>query len=418
MGSHDGPLRLEYGLTVVRQPCLPGAASCSATYAGPAGWGFDPAGEEGTARLVNQLLVSGAGPYDRISLARRLDRAGATLTPECAPESGEVTIWGPAEDWESLLGLLADVVLRPRFASEDLARARRQLSERQLREIAQPASRADRELFRATYPEGHPYRTNGLGDRRSIARLRSEHLRRFHRTHYTSGDAVLVVTTPARLTAVEAAARRYFSDFAETRPPVLRFPPVRRRTSRTVTVELPGRSEVDVRLGGDSISRSDPTYPAAYLANEVLGGRAQLSRLFQRLRERGGLVYHAASQLEAMRFGGHWTVGAGTAPANAAKVARMLSAEVERMETREVSPSELREIRESAVGEIPLALESTADAHELAVEVAYHRLPGDYLTHWPAMLREVRPREVRESAERAMDGRAAVTILAGPVPRR
>ena len=419
MSSIDDPLRLEYGrelhgLTVVRQAPPAGAVSFSATYVGPAGWGFDRPGEEATARIVNQLLTSGAGRYDRVALARRLDRAGATLTPECAPESGEVTIWGPGEDWRSLLALLADVVLRPRFASEDLERVRRQVAERQLREMAQPASRADLELFRATYPEGHPYRTNGLGDSRSLARIRRETLRRFHETHYTSGDAVLVVTAPARLSAVEAEVRRHFSEFPESRGPTLRFPAVRPRGPRTLTIPLPGRSEVDIRMGGDSIPRSDPDYPAAFLANEVLGGRGQLSRLFQRIRERGGLVYHAASQLEAMRFGGHWTVGAGTGPNHADKVLRMLSKELDRLETRDVSASELREIRESAIGEIPLALESTADAHELAVEVAYHRLPGDYLIRWPKTLREVRPKAVRAAAERALDRLQAVSILAGP----
>jgi predicted Zn-dependent peptidase len=72
-------------------------------------------------------------------------------------------------------------------------------------------------------------------------------------------------------------------------------------------------------------------------------------------------------------------------------------------------------VRESAIGEMPLALESTADAHELAVEVAYQRLPGDYLSRWPGVLRAVRPAEVRAAAERAMDRRHAVTVLAGPV---
>ncbi|HYA54585.1 MAG TPA: pitrilysin family protein [Thermoplasmata archaeon] len=403
---------------MVRQPPPASAASFSATYAGPAGWGFDPAGEEGTARAVSQLLASGAGRYDRIALARRLDAAGATLTPECAPESAEVTIWGPAEDWETLLALLADVVLRPRFAPDDIDRVRRQLSERQLRELAQPASRADRELFRATYPEGHPYRSNGLGDTRSITRIRPERVRRFHERHYTSGDAVLIVTAPADLASVERAARRYFSDFVESRGPSLRFPRMPSPAPRTVSVNLTGRSEVDIRIGGDAIPRSDPGYPAAFLANEVLGGRAQLSRLFQRIRERGGLAYHASSELEAMRFGGHWTVGAGTAPGNSARVVDLLTREIHRMQHRTVSARELREVRESAIGEIPLALESTADAHELAVEVAYHRLPEDYLTEWPDTLRAIRPAEVREAAARAMDLRHAVTVVAGPLPAR
>jgi zinc protease len=414
------PLRLEYGeevdgLTVVRQPSPAGAASFSATYVGPAGWGFDPPGEAGTARVVNQLLTSGAGPYDRVALARRLDRAGATLSTECAPESGEVTLWGPAADWEELLGLLADVVLRPRLAPDDLVRVRRQLLERQMRELSQPASRADRELYRATYPEAHPYRTSGLGDPRSIARFTPRKLQAFHRSHYTSGGAVLVVTVPARLAAVERAARASFSGFAVDHGPSLRFPPVRPRAARTLTVELKGRAQVEIRIGGDSLARSDPGYPAAFLANEILGGRAQLSRLFQRVRERGGLVYHASSELEAMRFGGYWAVGAGTGPEHWEKVTVMLSKELERMERQEVLASELREVRESAIGELPLALESTADAHELAVEVAYHRLPGDYLSRWPDLLRAVRPKEVREAAERAMDRRRAVTVLAGPI---
>jgi len=420
MSERRDPLRLEYGkeiqgLTIVRQPTPVGAASFSATYVGPAGWGFDPVGDEGTARVVNQLLASGAGRYDRVALARRLDAAGATLSTECAPESAEVTIWGPARDWQKLLGILADVVLRPRFAPDDLVRVRRQLSERQLRELTQPGSRADRELFRAAYPEGHPYRSSGLGDARSVARLDRRRLRQFHRRHYTSADALLVVTVPSRLAAVETAASALFSDFAEEHPPVLRRPPVRGRPPRTVEVDLPGRSQVEIRLGGDSIARSDPEYPAAFLANEVLGGRAQLSRLFQRVREKGGLVYHASSELESMRFGGHWMVGAGTGAERWKKVVPLLAKELERLEVQEMTTRELDEIRESAIGELPLALESTADAHELAVEVAYQRLPGDYLSKWPGLLRSVRPSDLRAAADRAMDRRHAVTVLAGPL---
>ena len=420
MSDANDPLTVEYGrevrgLTVVRQSTPASAASFSATYVGPAGWGFDPEGEGGTARVVSQVLTSGAGSYDRVALARRLDRAGATLSTECAPESAEVTIWGPAADWRQLLGLLADVVLRPRFAADDLSRIRRQLAERQLRELAQPGSRADRELFRAAYPEGHPYQSTGLGDARSVLRLTRERLRRFHREHYTSGDALLVVSVPARLPAVEAEVRSHFSEFAEERAPELRLPRVPTSRPRTVSVELAGRSQVEIRIGGDSIARSDPLYPAAFLANEVLGGRAQLSRLFQRVREEGGLVYHASSELEAMRFGGHWMVGAGTGADRWRKVVPLLAKELDRIAHRAVSANELREVRESAIGELPLALESTADAHELAVEVAYHRLPGDFLSRWPSVLRSVTPGEIRAAADRSMDQSHAVTVLAGPL---
>lgn len=423
MSESTNPLVVEYGddlegLRVVRQAPPPGAASFSASYVGPAGWGFDPRGREGTARLVNQLMVSAAGSRDRVELARALDRAGATLSRQCAPESGEVTVWGPAAEWEPLLGLLADVVLRPRFDPSDVARARRQIREVQLRESTQPAHRAERELLRAVFPDGHPYRETGLGTAASVARISRADLVRFHRQQYSSGDAVLVVTAPARLAAVERAVRGRFRGFRTTQAPTLTVPTVPRPTSSHRSVELAGRSQVEVRVGGGSIARSAPEYPAAVLANEILGGRPLLSRLFQRVREKGGLAYHASSGLEAMRFGGYFEVQAGSGADRYRKVLPMLGEELERLSRDTVSARELHSIRESAIGEIPLALESTSEAHELAVDVAYHRLPGDYWLGWPATLRSVRPRDVREAAEVALSPRAAVTVVAGPLGSR
>ena len=423
MTDANDPMRVEYGaelagLQVVRQSPPPAAASFSATYVGPAGWGFDPPGREGTARLVNQLIASAAGKYDRVELARRLDRAGATLSHQCSPESAEATIWGPATEWLPLLGILADVVLRPRFDPADVARVRRQVLERQLRELAQPAPRADREMLRAVFPKGHPYRETGLGDRRTVGRLGRSELVRFHREHYTSGDAILVVTAPARLASIERAARRLFGRFERSRAPQPTLPPVAARSATVRSIDLPGRSQVEVRVGGPSVARSDPEYPAAFLANELLGGRPLLSRLFQRIRERGGLAYHASSELEAMRWGGYWMAQAGTGADRWRRVVPMLADEVDRLRRTTVRPAELRVIRESAIGEIPLALESTIEAHDLAVDLAYHHLPADYWARWPGLLRAVGPADVRRAAETAIDRRTAATVVAGPVGQR
>lgn len=418
--NRPDPLRLEFGeavrgLRVVRQPPPVGAASFSASYVGPAGWGFDPDGQEGTARLVNHLMTSATEHDDRVALARRLDRAGATLSRQVSAEAAQLTIWGPAEDWGSLLGLLGEVVLAPRFDPEDIARVRRQFFERQLREVTQPASRADLELLRAVFPVDHPYRATGLGDHRSVARLSRSRLRDFHRQHYTSGGGVLVVTVPASLRAVEQAVRSRFGSFAVETGPELRLPKLYPASPQERTVDLPGRSQVEVRLGGPSIPQGAPEYAAAYLANEVLGGRPLLARLFQRVRERSGLAYHASSHLDTMRLAGIWSAQAGTSAENWHKVVPMLEEEVARLRRDRVPLRELTSVRESSIGEIPLALESTSEAHGLAVDVAYHRLPPDYWLTWPARLRAVTPADVLRAARAAFDRNHSATVIAGPL---
>jgi zinc protease len=420
VSAPSDPLLLEYatgetGPRVVRQPAPAGAATSSATYIAPAGWAFDPAGERGTARLVNELVVSAAGRWNRVELARRLDRAGATLSTETSPESAEVTVWGPAADWEALLGVLAEVVLRPRFDAADFARGRRQFQERQIRERTHPAARAHAELLRGIFPAGHPYRETGIGDARALARLSRGGLARFHRARYGSTDALVIVTTHAGLGAVERAVRRRFRDLPEGRRGALSWPALGRRPPRRIEVDLPGRSQVEVRVGGASIPQSSPQYPGAFLSNQALGGRPLISRLFQSVRERTGLAYGASSRLETMRFGGWWVAGAGTGSDRWRRVVPMVEREVARMRLSELPAAELHRVRESSIGEIPLALESTAEAHELAVDAAYHELPADFWIQWPKRLRAVTRGEARAGARAAFDDRRSVTVVVGPL---
>lgn len=403
------------GLTILRQPAPPGSAGFAATYVAPAGWAFDPEGREGLAVMTSLLAPSAAGRRGRVALARELDRLGGSIDRHCAPESAEVAVSGPASELEPLLALLADVVLRPRFDAADLERVRRQMFERQLRESSQPGHRAERELLRAVFPSGHPYRASGLGVSRSVARIRRSEVRAFHEATTASDGGYLVLTSSRRLPDVERLARRLFPGFPTEHP--VGFPrtaSIRVPSMSSRRVAMAGRTQTEIRIGGAAPPRSDPRYPALFLANEVLGGRSMLNRLFQHVRERRGLAYHASSDLEAMRWGGYWTAQAGTGPERTDAVVRLMAEEVRTIGTVRISAAELDRTRESSIGEIPLSLETAADAHELAVDAAYHGLADTYWKEWPALLRAITPREIRDAAGPVYDPRHATTVVAGP----
>jgi zinc protease len=403
------------GLTVVRQPAPPGSAGFAATYVAPAGWAFDPAGREGLSVLTSLLAPSAAGRRDRVALARELDRLGGSIERHCAPESAEVGVSGPASEFGPLFGLLADVVLRPRFAPDDLERVRRQVFERQLREKTQPGHRAERELLRSLFPSGHPYRMSGLGERASVARIRQSDVQRFHRATTASDGGFLVVTSSRSLQDIARLAKRMFSDFSTEHPVGFPVPAARRDVRQSVRrVPMAGRTQTEIRIGGNAPPRQDPAFPALFLANEVLGGRSMLNRLFQHVRERQGLAYHASSELEAMRWGGYWAAQAGTGPERAERVVRLVAAEVRLIGEQSIPASELNRIRESTIGEIPLNLETAADAHEMAVDAAYHGLGDRYWREWPDLLRQLTPRAIRDAAGPVYDPGRATTVIAGP----
>ena len=423
MGDPTDPLEIGYAsgpsdLRLARQPPPAGTASWAATFVAPAGWAYDPPRAGGTARLASLLVPSGAGARDRRALARTLDRAGASLSAHVDPESAEVTIWGPAARWEALLGLLGDIVLRPRFGAGDLARVRRQLFERQLRDETQPGYRVEREMLAALFAPGHPYGSTGVGDRRSVARVDPEAIRRYRRTHFSGSGSVLVVTGPVPLARLRSVVGRLFADLPATGPAPPTLPPPMPPRRRPVEVDLPGTAQVDVRLARVSLPRADPAYPAAYLANEVLGGSTLLSRLYARVRGKGGLAYHASSQLEAMRWGGYWDARVGTGPERWRRVVPMLREETARIVHDLVPARELATVCESRIGALRLDLESTAEAHELAVDTAYYGRAPDYWRRWPELLRALTPREVRRAAEVAFDPDVGVSIAVGPLGHR
>ncbi len=412
------PLRLERpppidGLEIVLQPGPSDAAGAAVTFVAPAGSGFDPRGAEGTAGFALRTMAAAAGPWPRRELARRLDRLGATLTAHLDPESAEIGLRGPREAGAEMLAILATVVLHPRWDRSDRDRIRREIRERQLRERTQPSARAEIELWRATYPPDHPYRESGAGTPRSVARIDRDALVRFWAGHFVARGSRLVATGLGRSSRVLPAVRRRFRELdRSTAVPRPELPSARGR-STIVRVPMPDRSQVELRVGGPSLPRDDPRYPALFLAHEVVGGRPLLSRLFQRLREREGLVYHASTELESMRWGGYWSAQAGCAPRRWPRTLRRLRAELRRMVAEGPDPRELDRIRESAIRELPLSLETASQAHELALEVAYHDLPTDFWRSWGPALRAVRPAEVRAAAAAGLDERSSVAVVAG-----
>lgn len=284
-----------------------------------------------------------------------------------------------------------------------------------MREMTQPDLRAERELALRLFPSGHPYRENGLGTPASARRVDSRRLRRFHRERYLTRAARIIATTSTPMPRLERLLDGALTDaLGGPEPPAPELPRLRSPAARTYALTVPGSREVEIRLGGLSVARSDPAYTATVLANEILGGRGLISRLFQDLREVHGLVYHAGSELESMSWGGSWAVEAGTDPHRVPRVLRRLGALTADLLERPPPEEELDRIRESLIGSLRLEADSTGGAHELAIEVAYHDLPLDFYLQWPSELRALRAEEVRAGAERGLDPRSAITVVAGP----
>ncbi len=102
---------------------------------------------------------------------------------------------------------------------------------------------------------------------------------------------------------------------------------------------------------------SDPDYPAMVIGNYILGGGAISSRIADRLRQKGGLSYSAASNFSASPLDprGNLLIMAIYNPANLAKVVSGVDEEVARLLRDGVTQEELKRAKDGYLRQLEVS---------------------------------------------------------------
>lgn len=253
----------------------------------------------GLATFTAGMLDEGAGGRDALELAEAVDYLGASLGAGAGWESFTVSVSGPKRTFAEAMGLLADVVLRPTFASADVARERDARQAALLAAKDSPGQVASRVFSRNVFPAGHPYHVNISGDSVSTAALDSASVRAFWSRVADPRKAVLVVTgdvTPAeaRQWAMQHLGAWASPAMTAEKRPATAVPAAPRPGTRVILVDKPGAPQSVIFIGAPGVERDSPDYPAIEMMNTILGGSFS-SRLNDILREQRGYSYGAGS---------------------------------------------------------------------------------------------------------------------------
>ena len=141
----------------------------------------DPAGKEGSAALLAELLQKGAGKRDAVTFADAIESAGGELAASAETESLAVGASFLARDVDLMVELVADALLRPRLDAQEFAKARDARDPVDRRGERRRSARAHRHLRRRVALSRTPIRPPHRGQR-EVARVhlarRSEELLR------------------------------------------------------------------------------------------------------------------------------------------------------------------------------------------------------------------------------------------------
>jgi zinc protease len=376
------------------------------------GSSLDPKRRHGLAHLVAAVGRRGTRRRTGRQIDQLVESMGAELGVGVDEDASYLGLSTPVEHLEKVIDVLADVAGAPSFPVAELGRLRRRELASLQHDLDEPGVVADRALLAAAY-DGHPYGHPAEGRLKDIAATRRADLVDFHRRHYGTSSAILVVVGPVRSPAVEELVRRRFGPWCRepTELPVIPEPVFPERT--VLVVDKPELTQAQIRIASPGFARSNPDYHPGLVASAILGG-AFTSRLMEAIRVNRGLSYGVRSRFASSRVGGMFFISSFTKVESTGELIQVALDETRKFADAGPTAEELERTQNYLCGLHPLSLETHDQLAERLADLELHGLPHSEIATFRPKVREVTVDACREVARRHFPLGRAFVVVVGP----
>jgi predicted Zn-dependent peptidase len=311
--------------------------------------------ENGLAHFIEHMVFKGTERRSAEAIAREMDSVGGMLDAFTSKEQICFNAKVLDEHLPIAFDVIADLVLRPKFDSQDVKKERQVVLEEIKMDMDNPEYLLHDIFTRGFWPQ-HPLGRPILGTSETVRSFKREHLSGRFPDWFAPDHLVVSAAGNVTHEAVLALVEREFGGFRPARVLEAHVPP---RTGAPIHLETKKDLEqVHICMGVPSLPLGHEARFAAAVLNNLLGG-GMSSRLFQNIREKEGLAYAVFSELTPYSDAGMLTVYAGTAKDTVGQVIDLTIKEFRAMKESPVSAEELLRAKNHLKGSLMLSLEST-----------------------------------------------------------
>src|ERR1044072_9294715 len=179
----------------------------------------DPPELAGLADMTANLLTKGTQTRDATKIAQEVESLGASLDSGARWDSSFATVSGVWSKLPHAVEILADVVRRPTFKSEEVERLRQQYLDNVTLALGDPGTIARFVAARVVFgdsPYGHPV----SGTTETLTRISAADITKLHSRYYRPDNAILVIGGDIGGKEGIALATKYFGDWQKPSTPM------------------------------------------------------------------------------------------------------------------------------------------------------------------------------------------------------
>ena len=371
-----------------------------------------PAGQDGVAAVLGDLLSFGTEHLDRIAYQQALDEIGAD-----ARAGADFSVQSLAGHFDRAVQLLADNELHPALPQQALEVIKPQLAQVVNARDKSPGYLMQRSLRAALFPATDPQLRETTAA--TVQSLTLDQVKSYHKTTFRPDLTTIVVIGRVTPEQARATIEKYFGDWQAQGPlPDIDLPVAPANMPTVVAVPDASRVQDVVVLAQNlALKRTDPDYYALELGSNVLGGGFYSTRLTIHLRKEAGLVYSAGSVLQAGRTRGVYLIDLACDPQNVSKAAAMAVQEVKNMQDKPAGEEELLRVKSMLLRQIPLGNASIGSVAMNYIGSIDLGLPLDEDAIAARHYIDLTPVEVQTAFHKWMRPADLVRVTQGPAPQ-
>jgi predicted Zn-dependent peptidase len=311
--------------------------------------------ESGIAHFVEHMLFKGTATRSAQDIAEEIDSIGGQLDAFTAKEYAAYYIRVLDEHLPLAVNLLADMVMRPAMAPDDVSKEQGVILE-EIKMVEDAPDDLVHEVFTRHFWNNHPLGRPILGTPETVSSFSSASLRDYFARTYTAPHLIVAAAGNFEHAHLRDLVSQAFADLPTHAPA---YPTSAPAVSRGLSVRQKDIEQSHVCLGTGALTQGHDDRHVAYVLNTILGG-SMSSRLFQHIREERGLAYSVFSNLTSYSDAGMLTVYAGCAADKVGEVVDLTLAELRLLRDQPVTSVELRRAKDHLKGSLMLSLESTS----------------------------------------------------------
>ena len=344
---------LANGIRVVSET-LPKSRSVSIGVWVKVGSRHEPPEIGGISHFIEHLFFKGTAKRTAKDIAIEMDSIGGEMNAFTSQETTTYYTKVVDEHLPVAIDLLSDILLGSRFDPVEMEKERKVILE-EIKGVEDTPDAYIHELFTGSvWPEnslGRPI----LGTKETIKALRHENIISYIENYYSPREIVISVAGNFEHARLIELLNTSFGKLSRTGIAKKDATP---SFTRALVVRKKQLEQVQLCLGCRGLNYTHEDRYVISALNTVLGN-SMSSRLFQEVREQNALAYSIYSYVTSYRDTGLLTVYAGTDPANALEVVRLVMKELRKIRDEGITPAEEQRVKNQIKGSLVLSLESS-----------------------------------------------------------